>query len=53
MARKLGADASASFHEEINVMVKNIFAFIGLWVVVATTQELIRKFHQLAESEAN
>ncbi len=24
-------------------MVKNIFAFIGLWVVVAATQALIRK----------
>lgn len=24
-------------------MVKNIFAFIGLWVVIAATQDLCRK----------
>lgn len=36
-----------------SVMAKNVFAFIGLWVVVATAQELIRKCRRLAESEAD
>lgn len=34
-------------------MAKNVFTFIGVWVVVATTQELIRKCRRLAESEAD
>lgn len=27
-------------------MVKNVFAFIGLWVVVGAAQEVIRKWRQ-------
>jgi hypothetical protein len=32
-------------------MVKNVFAFIGLWVVVASAQHMMRKCRQLAEAE--
>jgi hypothetical protein len=30
-------------------MAKNVFAFIGLWVVIASTQKLIEKCRLLAE----
>lgn len=34
-------------------MAKTIFAFIGLWVVVATAQELVRKCRRLAAEDAD
>lgn len=32
-------------------MVKNVFAFIGLWVVVASAQKLLEKCHRLATED--
>jgi hypothetical protein len=32
-------------------MVKNVFAFIGLWVVVAAAQKLLEKCHRLATED--
>lgn len=34
-------------------MAKNIFAFIGLWVVVSAAQRLVDKCRKLAESDAD
>ena len=31
-------------------MAKNVFAFIGLWVLIATTQDLVRKCKQNYDS---
>lgn len=32
-------------------MVKNVFAFIGLWVVVAGTQRIIEKCREMAATD--
>lgn len=44
------ADGQSILHQWSNTMIKNALALIGLWVVVSTAQEAVRRLRRPSEA---